>query len=126
MKDKKTLLDGKTIHVANYMNNSRLAIHLYNNDGELFDSITINLSDMITPNKDEVFINADLSKDIVNELKKLGIIEESYGYRKYNMGQYEFVKINLDKLYEYDPIGVNNFESEYDIVKDMYSMSMSI
>lgn len=44
-------------------------------------------------------------------MKELGIIEKSYGIKKYNYGTYEYVKFNIEKLKEYDKEGVDNYLS---------------
>ena len=101
-----------TLKIYSYTNNKRIAILLYAEDGELFDDLTINLSDFMIQDESEGFINDFINSsefDIVEKLKKSKVIEESFGSRNYNMGKYEYVKFNLDKLKEYDPEGLEKF-----------------
>jgi len=115
----------KILKVYNYNSNSRLAIIIYEPDGELWNDLTINLPEFFLSDIDEGFINGDYNtkeKNIVDYFKKIGIIKESYGLRNYNMGKYEYVKFDLDKLKEYDPDGIEKFyEKAQDIEKlDLY------
>ena len=88
----------------NYDDNSRLAILLYNYKNNYCDDLTINLPKFLIANIDEGFINGDINFDnddefnVVNQLKKDGVIKESYGFRRYNYGSYEYVKFDLEKL----------------------------
>lgn len=101
------------LEVYNYTNN-RIAIILYV-DGEEWDDLTINLPEYFLRSKDEGFINGDVNStdpeniNYVTPLKELGIIKKSYGFVKYNLGKYEHVKFDLEKLKEYDPIGVEKY-----------------
>lgn len=96
--------------VTTYQNNDRLAILLYDKDGDLHSDITINLSDIPICDIDEGFINGDFqtcSPHILKELKSKGIIQDSFGIIPYNYGNYEYVKFDLDKLKEYDFVGIS-------------------
>lgn len=112
-----------------YQNNNRIAIISYfANDNDLFADITINLNLPIN-NYDEGFINADINHKefgIVDLLKKEGIIEKSYGMKKYNMGSYELVKFNLEKLKEYDYAGVEKFLDSINIGNDELDYKIKI
>ena len=91
------------LYVSNYNSNNRMAISCMQND-DLFDFITINLPDLPLYKTSESYLNSDINSsefDIIPTLKKLGIIKESYGFKNYNMGTYEYVDFNLDKLKEY-------------------------
>ncbi len=91
----------------------------YSND------ITINLPDMFVSSFDEGFINGDINhvnfkgENLVNNLKDLGIIKESYGFVKYNLGSYEYVKFDMDKIKEYDPKGLKEFLDKNNINQDI-------
>ncbi len=67
---------------------------------------------------DEGFINGDINhvnskgENLVDTLKDLGIIKESYGFIPYNMGSYEYVKFDMDKIKEYDPKGLKEFTNK--------------
>ena len=122
-----------------YQNNNRIAIISYFandndlsnyefDDNDLFADITINLNLPIN-NYDEGFINADINHKefgIVDLLKKEGIIEKSYGMKKYNMGSYELVKFNLEKLKEYDYAGVEKFLDSINIGNDELDYKIKI
>lgn len=112
----KTKYGDLTLKVDSYSNNKRLAVLLYTQDGELFDDLTINLSDEFIVDIDGAFINDSINSsefDVVDILKNEGIIEESYGFRNYNFGKYELVRFNSDKLEEYDKEGYMNFLKQY-------------
>lgn len=117
------------LDVLQYQNNNRIAIISYfANDNDLFADITINLNLPIN-NYDEGFINADINHKefgIVDLLKKEGIIEKSYGMKKYNMGSYELVKFNLEKLKEYDYAGVEKFLDSINIGNDELDYKIKI
>ena len=117
------------LDVLQYQNNNRIAIISYfANDNDLFADITINLNLPIN-NYDEGFINADINHKefgIVDLLKKEGIIEKSYGMKKNNMGSYELVKFNLEKLKEYDYAGVEKFLDSINIGNDELDYKIKI
>ena len=102
------------LRVNKYVNNDRLALYLLINS-DWYSDVTINLPDMLLLNEDEGFINGDINsinpkgENIIDTLKTLGIIAESYGLIKYNYGTYEHVKFNLEKIKEYDPVGVEDY-----------------
>lgn len=102
------------LKILNYATNGRLAILLYTDDDNYYGDLTINLSDFILMGFDEAFISADLDDKFIDILKRKNIIEESYGKRKYNMGHYEHVRFNLDKLKEYDPEGLEKSLKVYE------------
>lgn len=103
------------LEVDCYIKTGRLSIdaHLIDSD-EDFGSITIDLPYLFIKDYDEGFIdniaNSDLF-DLIPKMKELGIIEKSYGIKKYNCGTYEYVKFNIEKLKEYDKEGVENYLS---------------
>lgn len=115
----KTRSGERILKVFNYLNNSRLAILLYDND-EYCDDLTINLADFPVSDIDEGFISGDLNNtnekgiNYIDVFKKEGIIKESYGFIPYNYGSYEYVKFDLEKLKEYDPKGIDKFYKELD------------
>ena len=68
----------KILKVYNYNSNSRLAIFIYEPDGELWNDLTINLPEFFLSDIDEGFINGDYNtkeKNIVDYFKKIGIIK---------------------------------------------------
>lgn len=111
MKTLKTKFGDITLEVFNYMTNGRLAILGYLPDGELYGDITTNIP---YPLNDigETFINSttnDCSPELVKQMKDIGLIEKTYGFRSCGYGNYELVKFNLDKLKEFDKEGVEKF-----------------
>ena len=102
----------KNIKVYDYVNGNRLAIFLTDDKGD-FSDITVNLTDTIINDIDEGFINSNFDTEngrkFIDKLKEIGIISYSYGFINYNMGSYELVKFDLDKLKEYDKVGVNKY-----------------
>lgn len=98
-----------TLKVCNYENNNRLAILAYKTiNDEYYDDITINIPEYHLE-KDEVFLNCTLNNylsNLLKQLKKNEIIEKSLGYITINFAKIEIVKINIEKLKEYDKKGV--------------------
>lgn len=114
MENKKTLnFNGKKLFlkVSEYPNNENLGILAYTEE-DLYGDITINLSGF-SVDRGEGFINA-ITKDSGLEKKMLkeGIIKEVITTVKYNMGHYDLVEFDLEKLKEYDPEGVNEYIEE--------------
>ena len=115
------------LKIYNYDSNGRLAILLYKEDGELYSDLTINLHDMIINSTGEAYLSSDmqsLSKKIIDDLKKDGVIEKSMGFYKYNYGEYELVRFNLDKLKEYDPDGFEKFYHDTINYEDHYKLGI--
>ncbi len=112
------------LEVGFYEKTGRLSVNAFLlDDNEDFGSITIDLPYLPIKCYDEAFIdnisNSDLF-DIIPKMKELGIIECSYGTKKYNYGTYEYVKFNMDKLKEYDNEGVYNYTTLFsDIDKNI-------
>lgn len=115
-KQRKTLkFKGKDllIQVSQYRNNGNLAILSYMEE-EPYSNITINLPGMLL-DYDEGFIDSmaktcGLEKKLIKE----GIIKEVYGSFKYNLGRYDRVAFNMEKLKEYDPKGIKEYEQVLD------------
>lgn len=97
---------------------------LFNNQG-YSDDITTNLPDMFIYSLDEGFINGDINhinlkgENLIDTLKDLGIIKESYGFVEYNYGSYEHVRFDMDKIREYDPEGLKEFLDKNNINQDI-------
>ena len=68
---------------------------------ELYADITINLSDMMLPNDDYIFVNGDMTRDLRNFLEEKNIIGETFTTVQYNMGRYDMAKVDFDVLKEY-------------------------
>ena len=95
--------------VASYQNNNRIYLAVETEKDGLYADITINLSDMLLPDKDYIFVNGDMSKELRSFLEEKGIIGETYTTVPYNMGEYDMAKINLDLIKEYDPEGYEKY-----------------
>lgn len=123
-KEIQTSYGKRILKICHYSNNDRLALLLYDSQG-YSDDITINLPDMPIASIDEGFINGDINnvnikgKNLVNILKDLGIIKESYGFISYNLGCYEYVKFDMNKLKEYDSKGFKDFMDKNNIDEDI-------
>ena len=116
MENKKALnFNGKKLflEVSEYINNGNLGILAYTEE-DLYGDITINLSGF-SVDRGEGFINA-LTKDsgLEKKLIREGIIKEVITTVKYNMGHYDLVEFNLEKLKEYDPKGVKKYQEEFE------------
>lgn len=112
--NKKTLkFNGKELflQVSQYVNNGNLAILAYTKE-DLYGDITINLSGY-SVDKDEGFINT-ITKDsgLEKKLIKEGIIKEIITTIKFNMGKYDLVAFDMEKLKEYDPKGIKQYQEE--------------
>ena len=110
MKEKTFKFDGENIslEVSRYANNDRLAILAYAED-EPYADITINLP-AYSVEEDEGFIDA-LAKDTGLEKKLIeeGIIKQVITSVNYNMGKYDCVVFDIEKLKEYDSVGVKEY-----------------
>lgn len=106
------------LQVTQYKNNGNLAILAFTGK-ELFGDITINLSGY-SIDEEEGFINS-ITKDsgLERELIKKGIIKEVITTVDYNMGRYDMVVFNLEKLKEYDPSGVENYQKLNEIEEEL-------
>ena len=97
--------------INTYLHNNRLAVSCYTQDDEPFSDITINLPDTFHNYIDEAFIDP-INKDcgLYQVLIDKGIIKEVIKENvQYNMGHYDLVRFNLDKLKEYDPKGYTEY-----------------
>ena len=118
MQIKKINYDNKSLNlkIANYSNNDRVYLGLYDDDGYYAD-ITINLPDYLLYKKNQAFLNGDLESN--HELVK--ILENSEVIRKtgirvpYNLGEYEMIELNFEKIKEYDPLGLVKTNIDEDI-----------
>ena len=96
------------LQVGQYKNNGNIAILAYTKD-EFYGDITINLSGY-SVDEDEGFIKP-INKDSGLEkiLIKNGIIKEIITTVNCNMGKYDMVVFDLEKLKEYDLDGVEKY-----------------
>lgn len=101
------------IQVTQYQSNGNLAILAYTEE-EPYGDITINLPGF-SIDEDEGIINA-ITKDsgLEQKLIKEGIIKEVITTVKYNMGKYDFVVFDMEKLKEYDPKGIEKYQQSFE------------
>ena len=96
------------LQIASYQNNKRIYLAVETEE-ELYADITINLSDMLIPDDDYIFVNSDMTTELRNFLEKKKIIGDTIETYQYNMGRYDMVEVDFDLLKEYDPEGFNEF-----------------
>lgn len=117
-KRKTVKFNGKKLYlqVSKYMNGN-LAI-LSNTEEEPYGHITINLSGF-SVDGNEGFINSiTKSSGLEKQLIKEGIIKEVITNVKYNMGNYDMVVFDIEKLKEYDPIGVRKYQRTVENIEE--------
>lgn len=105
------------LQVGQYKNNGSLAIVAYTKD-EFYGDITINLSGY-SVDENEGFIkpiNKDSGLEMI--LIKNGIIKEIITTVNCNMGKYDMVAFNLEKLKEYDSLGVVKYQQNKEIEEE--------
>lgn len=101
------------LEIGTYAYGNRLAI-LSNTVDEPYSDVTINLPELDLNTKDEAFIDS-MCKDcgLYQALIDNGVIKEVVKEKvPYNMGRYDLVRFDLDKLREYDPKGYEEFLNE--------------
>ena len=94
--------------IASYRNNNRIYLAVETEE-DLYADITINLSDMLIPDDNYIFVNGDMTKELRSFLEKNKIIGETIETYQYNMGRYDMVEVDFDLLKKYDPEGFNEF-----------------
>lgn len=118
------------LYVASYYHGNGLYVEMFSpcEDGEgwePFDDLTVNLSGYYLE-PDEAFICADFSKDKLNFIKDYGLgkILPEKGHS--GMEQYSLVKFNLEKLAEFDRVGVEKYCASRGIELDRKPVSPSL
>lgn len=101
------------LKIGEYKCNHRLYLGL-NTDEESFNDITINLPEYSLYERDNVFINGDMSTEVKNQLNEYGILAEYLYTVKYNMGKYDCYRVDLEKLKHYDPDGYEKYIIDID------------
>jgi len=101
--------DNLYLTVASYQNNKRIYVGV-DTEEESYADLTINLTDLMIPDEDYIFVNGDMTRDLRNFLEEKGIISESIETYQYNMGKYDMVQVDFDLLKQYDPDGFKDFE----------------
>ena len=123
MKQKIINFDGEEIYlvVSRYIN-ERIGILANSISGEPYANITINLPDIPIFNYNEVFINAECkSFGLENKLLEIGIIKDIIKEVPYNYGKYDLVRLDLEKLKEYDPVGFEKYIDKLQIPYSQYT-----
>lgn len=122
MNKKEVKIDRKTFNFKNnelfltvtqYSCNNRLAILLETKD-DLYCDLTINLTDTFPLDMNQAYIS-DISRTcgLEKALLDAGIIKEIICKEKYNYGTYDCVSFDMNKLKEYDPVGVDNYYKSF-------------
>lgn len=98
--------------VGRYRNNDSMYLGLITDEDEDYSDITINISD--TKIKDNIaYLTNDMSKELKDFLREKELISEPILFMKHNLGEYEMVYVDLNKVKEYDPKGYeNSFKKE--------------
>ncbi len=101
--------------VGRYRNNNTLYLGLNTDKGESYSDITINLSERKLSDN-IAYLTNDMSNELKAFVKNKGIISEPLSFVVHNLGEYEVVYVNLDKVKEYDPKGYkDSLEQDNDI-----------
>lgn len=74
---------------------------LYNSGNELYCNITINLSGMFNLAENEIYINNDISNEMLKNICSNGIFKDTKRKQKYNYGEYKIFKVNKKKIKDY-------------------------
>lgn len=90
--------------VGRYRNNETLYLGLINDLGENFSDITVNISDNKL-NDNIAYLSNDMSKELKDFLREKDLISEPVLFINHNLGEYEMVYVDLNKVKEYDPKG---------------------
>ena len=107
------------LDIGNYENDKSLYLGLVDDEGKLYDEITINFKDMANIAMNYIYINNKISDGLIDYLKDKKIISDTLMYKRHSSGSYELVKVDLDELRYYDNDSVDRFEDIYD--KKYYS-----
>lgn len=106
--------------IGTYTYNNRLAVLCHTED-EPFSDITINLPEIHLNSIDEACIDP-INKDVglYQALIDEGVIKEVIKENiQYNMGHYDLVKFDMNKLKEYDPKGYEEYLTNISYNRDM-------
>lgn len=100
--------DNLYLTIASYQNNNRIYICVETEE-ELYADVTINLTDMMLPNNEYIFVNGDMTSDLRNFLEEKQIIGETFTTFQYNMGRYDIAKVDFNILKQYDSKGFKEY-----------------
>ena len=106
------------LSIGSYKDNGRIYIGIDTNK-ESYSNLTINLSDLMIPDDNYIFVSGDMTKEVKNQLEKCGILSNYLYSVDYNMGNYDCYSINLDKLKHYDPVGFEDSGLELNKTDDL-------
>lgn len=120
------------LYVASYQYGNRLYVEMFSRcedgvDGwEPFDDLTVNLPGYYLE-PDEAYICADFSKDKLNFITDYGLGEILPEKGHSGMEEYSLVKFNLEKLAEFDRVGVEKYCASrgIDLARKQASLSRS-
>lgn len=120
------------LYVASYQYGNRLYVEMFSRcedgvDGwEPFDDLTVNLPGYYLE-PDEAYICADFSKDKLNFITDYGLGEILPEKGHSGMEEYSLVKFNLEKLAEFDRVGVEKYCTSrgIDLTRKQESLSRS-
>ena len=118
----KDLIEDKNakLTVGQYMDNDRIAVCACTEE-EYYGDITKNLPNTVLENENSGFISDYIkSSGLEDKLIKEGIIEKVIGTVQYNMGRYDEVVFNLEKLKEYDRKGVERYLQNEDAEEEEF------
>lgn len=90
--------------VGRYRNNNSMYLGLDTDKGESYSDITINISDKKI-NDNIAYLTNDMSKELKDFLREKELISEPILFMKHNLGEYEMVYVDLNKVKEYDSKG---------------------
>ena len=90
--------------VGRYRNNNSLYLGLITDEGESYSDITVNISDKKIK-YNIAYLTKDMSKELKDFLREKELISEPILFMKHNLGEYEMVYVDLNKVKEYDPKG---------------------
>lgn len=123
MKRKTIIFDGERIYLSiGKYDTGRIGIYADCVSGDLYSDVTIDLQDEVILKNNEVFIDSECkSSGLENKLKKIGIIKDVIKEVQYNYGRYDLVRIDLEKLKEYDPVGFEKYIDKQQIPYSEYT-----
>ncbi len=96
------------VQIACYENNNRIYIGLNTKD-DYYCDLTINLDREII-SEEYVYIDSLATEiGLVDVMKEKGLIKDVIGTINYNMGEYQYAKIDIEKLKEFDEQGYTEY-----------------
>lgn len=108
------------LEIGTYQYGKRLAV-LCNTVDESFSDVTVNLPELYLDSVDEAFIDL-MCKDcgLYQALIDNGVINEVIREKvPYNMGKYDLVRFDMNKLKEFDPKGYEEYLNEIGYDEDV-------